>query len=764
MHHRLAIASCLICTAIAADPPTPLFEQVDTATAQPHWLGSEITAVAPESPAAHAGAHPGDLLVAVDGWRVHDRLEVYLLNAQQAFDRDSERWLVSRGGAIVALTVDGVLAWPNCGIQLSDITDADRATHALAALGVAVPAADRDQLDMLPSRVAHALDDWRAAQHGPSADPPWVHRLIEDYLVASHGEGHASAIAAPIPVPSLARADRFWRTLIDEQTVVEWPALSRWGCDACYATLFFPYPHSPMKAFGAPRIQDATLARLLQDDATQPGTSLGERDQLAQQYASQGGSDADIFMGEATASLLDAHLHGGWPFRSYLVADPQRRQAIVTELKQRWSAGGADADRAGYALIGPLILDGAVDEAGGIIAELKSRSPYLGLRATVTAHAAVFWNPHDDQVQERLNKSTRGGGHLVPASLVRFFTWSIARSPMLAEVLDGLNVPASVLYFHQRPELVAQAIGENGPSEAASAQERLLACNNLNNIAWRYGVDATVADSEQAKALGEALAHLGGVELDPTLRDTIAADWARCGDFAAALRWQRGAIDGSPSDSAVQSRLGVYRARTAYSEGSSGGALAVDEADPGGGHRQGWRAGGTPVGAWRWLRADGSRAWSGAFDANGRPEGDWRQFDAAGKPELEVEFRHGKRYGWIRAWRSGTLVIAGWYGGDGDQPIGRWTWSYPGGARHESGLFVKGVREGIWSLWTEAGATACDIPFHEGRASGVWPGSPDPELPEVILPSADAVAAAPAQPPPSTAPPTPPAGKASENF
>ncbi len=764
MVRRLALASCLIGTAIAADPPTPLFERVDSAAAPQHWLGAVITVVAPDSPAAQAGARPSDQLVAVDGWRVHDRLEVYLLNAQQAYDRDSERWLVSRGGALVALTVDGVLAWPSCGIQLSDITDADRATHALAALGVAVPAAERDQLDMLPSRVAHALDDWRVAQHGPVTDPRWVHRLIDDYLVASHGEGHASPIADAIPPPALARLDRFWRTLIAEQTVVEWPELSRWGCDACYATLFFPYPLSPMKAFGAPRIQDAKLAKLLQDDATQPGTSLGERDQLAQQYASLGGSDSDIFEGETTASLLDAHLHGGWPFRSSLVDDPQRRQAIVAELRQRWSAGGADADRAGYALIGPLILDGAVDEVGVIIAALKSRSPYLALRASATAHAAVFWNPHDDQVKDRLDNLQRGGGHLVPASLVRFFTWTIARSPTLEDILDGLNVPASVLYFHQRPELIAQAIGENGPAEAASARERVLACNNLNNIAWRYGVDATVADGEQAKALGEALAHLGGVELEPTFHDTIAADWARCGDFAAAERWQRGAIDGLANDPAFQGRLDGYRARTAYSEGASGGAAAVDEADPGGGHRQGWRVGGTPVGAWRWLRADGTRAWSGAFDANGRPEGDWRQFDAAGKPTLEAEFRHGRRYGCIRAWRGGTLVLSGWYGGDGDQPIGRWTWCYPGGARRESGLFVQGVRQGIWSVWKEDGAPACEVPFREGQASGAWLGAPDPELPEVMLPTADLVAAAPARPPPSTAPPAPSGAKPPANF
>jgi Flp pilus assembly protein TadD len=121
-----------------------------------------------------------------------------------------------------------------------------------------------------------------------------------------------------------------------------------------------------------------------------------------------------------------------------------------------------------------------------------------------------------------------------------------------------------------------RALGQLGRHAAALADARRaveLRPNDvvlLNQLAWLLATcpDDSVHNGSEAVTLATRAAELSAWR-DPAVLDTLAAAYAKCRDFGAAVRWAEAALALAPEAmrEAVAGRLALFRARRVYREG-----------------------------------------------------------------------------------------------------------------------------------------------------------------------------------------------------
>jgi hypothetical protein len=107
---------------------------------------------------------------------------------------------------------------------------------------------------------------------------------------------------------------------------------------------------------------------------------------------------AQLYLAEIKASLIDPENHGGWPYRTFLLANKTYLQENLTSELKRMYAAKPDPLLA-YALVCPALFAGDDTLVGQVEAYLKDKDPFLYQREQTEVDK--FWRPY---IQAELKK------------------------------------------------------------------------------------------------------------------------------------------------------------------------------------------------------------------------------------------------------------------------------------------------------------------------------------------------------------------------
>ena len=100
-------------------------------------------------------------------------------------------------------------------------------------------------------------------------------------------------------------------------------------------------------------------------------------------------SMVNLYLWEIKASIVDSDNHGGWPYRSFIVYDPDLRGSLTKALKARYE-DKPDPVLA-YARICPAIYAGDDQAVAGLESYLKQNDSFLYDREQ--AEVDKYWRP-----------------------------------------------------------------------------------------------------------------------------------------------------------------------------------------------------------------------------------------------------------------------------------------------------------------------------------------------------------------------------------
>ncbi len=690
-----------------------------------------------------AGLRVGDLLLAIDGFRIHDSRELRLYQELLPDWIAGERWTVVRDGSVISAVIEGLDASSTLGVTLYVPEQQPTCEALLARCGVAIGDDDRPLLALMPGRVLHALQEWVARQGDAPAPAPWLNALAAVYLQAMRGEAKLPG-DQPVPVPVLAQFNAFLRAVVEQRTVgIRQPDLATYGIDRYMAALWYPYLSAPGLAVGRARLANDRLAQGLAQLIEDPDGSLNDRRSAAREATNRGGDVTDQFLGQVAAALLDDDNHGGWPFRSQLIWDEAARTPIISALQARCAAGAPDADLAAYALIGPLTMNGDANGVVAAVAGLQQNSSYLAWRAVLTAQAAARMH-NQGAVRQALDQALEQAPVMPTPTDLRFYLYCLERSSTLARRCAQLDYAAAhgrPRMFRDHPELVAAALAPDAVEVERRRAEELAACDALNEVAWTMATDESVLDAPTAHVAALEMIRLRGRHLSAGHKDTVAACWARSGGHDKAADWEKAAIaDGTRREATMFTpRLELYRSGKTYTEASAHLVPTHDIFPDGGEHLTGFTVDGKRAGHWQVHFPGGKLAIDGWMHKE-MPIGRWQTFDKAGGPAADGLVYKGQRVGpWQTFHANGAVASAGSFTiiQGQEQRFACWQWHWDNGKLKEEGGFLGGRRTGRWKAWSVDGELFCEVDFVNGRAQGgPWQGSDNPGvLPPILLPT-----------------------------
>ncbi len=701
-----------------------------------------VAAVAPASPAFAAGVAVGDRLLALDGRRLHDQHELRLLRSALSLGHDQETWTVMRNAMRMTLTIAGLSTYGATGATLADAEHDPDLAALLARLGSAVPDADAQDLHLLPGRIRHAFGAWLAAHPEVTslADAPWLAAWATTHLQVLRGEPVAPP-GAPIPDDFLARVDHFHRAIASAhaagQIANDPQAL---GCDRWFFALFYPFPPGTAPAFGTPLVNPG-LAEMLRRHLLDPVDSYLARNNfaiLAMRIVDKEDGIAR-YLAQITATLTDPRHFEGWLQVEASGWDAATRNALLAELRARFDAHGEDADLAGCALCTALVSAGKSEEALAITVDMFTRSPYVAWRARNMAWSqAINLNRRDDA---RLIKAYGDGhpySHLPPYPEI--YDYLLMRNRILWNLCCTMHcdpLHGVPMIMRTLPDLVASSLGQDAGVRDDSRQDIIDSFEQLNESAWTIATHAPWTDRDQAAIFAHMLMSIGGGDMNINQMDTIAACFARAGDFANALRLEQEALDGSrpflkQQYDSFAARVALYKGHAPATEPSepTPGIVESVKTWPGGGKKAvGQLLNSERIGTWRFYSGKGALVGLCGY-RGGQPDGACLTFHANGNRAIEGFLIGGeKRIGRWRTWHeNGNLASDGCYTFQDGKPLrtGEWIWYHASGQRRESGLLVKGRREGDWLAWGEDGALLSRTHFLHDRPDAAWAGTPLP--------------------------------------
>ncbi len=708
------VLPCLLAACLLSGAALPAAEPWATC---PTWVNAPLTDAPPvviaDAPyAAEIGEltdplAPGDRLV-----DVADPRELLLRIGRQPLEDDGVQVTVQRGTERLQLTVDRV----HLTRHLQTLAWSAHGAERLAALGIT---GDREALDRLPARVV--------AQLVAAGATPGTQRLVATWL-ALDGGGALPAAGEPLADPFLAQCERLWCNAGAEGDPQ--PDPWAWGIEPEFAALYLPYPGAPAPALGDVKLTDQEFVTTLANALTaSPAASLPERRNQANKRV-QGMIGADAYLGQVQAAVLDPERHGGWPYRSALIWEPLPRNQILSQLRERRAAGGADRPLVDLGLVCPLALNHADDEVFAVLTELRHDSPLLAHRAFSFLEYASGMHADLAPLKQKLaelettaptvRRPRRMG--LYQLLQARLTPNAIERSFPLYDQTCG--IPAAM---RSAPAAVAEALATWWDVRRRGANETTILISRLNQAAWWLAVDPRCIDPTAAGELGRQMRHLLGRKMAGYALDTVAACLARTKDFPAAIRFQRLALAAEQNNAGNAERLAAYEQEIAYSE-TTELVLKPLRLD-----RQLW-----PTGQ---LKAEGRREIE-----SGQRYGRWRVLNEAGVLEEVQTWRNDQQTGWVRRyfpngtvreegtlvegtktgrWRTydaqGTLRQEVWWLGtpDGGQTGWAEAW-HPDRTLAEAGPWLDGRQEGFWQAWRAGGAPASAGHYHLGDATGSW--------------------------------------------
>ena len=317
--------------------------------------------------------------------------------------------------------------------------------------------------------------------------------------------------------------------------------------------------------------------------------------------------------------------------------------------------------------------------------------------------------------------------------LPRMFRRLAVRDRGLRELLAANKGPGATIsrMLHAHPAQVAAALVADQDDVRIEEEVHDL-CDQLNDLAWAFATDQRLLDPGQALAVAQEMVHLRGRFMGVAEKDTVAAAFARAGDFARAVRWQQAAVRECSDDerAGFRARLELFQAGMPLLEHQAS-LRPVSHAYADGSVRlEGFMDGEHRAGRWRAHHPGGALVADGTL-LDDLPYGRWTTYSATAVKSGEGWVVHGHRVG---PWRifapDGTVSASGCFMVvDGNEVrTGQWQWFYANGQVREQGAFIDGRRAGMWTAYGANGRVLASDRFAAGHPTNPgWPGLGVPE-------------------------------------
>jgi len=109
----------------------------------------------------------------------------------------------------------------------------------------------------------------------------------------------------------------------------------------------------------------------------------------------------------------------------------------------------------------------------------------------------------------------------------------------------------------------------------------------------------------------------------------------------------------------------------------------------------------------------------GIVDAEGRKQGDWREFYETGELRSKGKYKDNRREGlWIFYYLDGKIEQEGNY--RIGRPDGDWKWYYKNGQTWREEIFYEGLEEGIAIEYSDTGTVVAKGEYLTGEREGAW--------------------------------------------
>jgi len=432
----LAIGWTALLARASEQPLSRYFDETAALKTVPTQFVLRVRMVVPGFPADAAGIRPGDVLLGVDGLRVRDSREWFML---RMFDisRPDLSLTLARGDTIRVVafqttrpirrvSLDATDVHPNlleelehAGIDLKAIESGSsapgRETNEVASVLDAPGATNRHvtaettgSILALPARIQDSLLALSASTN--AADRRWVSDFLEVFHLLTEEKWSAATQRIRDRNLESLGADPFLRSVVAfYRNVAAQPprrdaelSAERYAVDIPFFALCYPYPlcGENSHSFAAdPRFQRC-FNRVFSYTSTAPHALVS----AASSYAGAALSDDDDplpdverYIAQVKASILDEQNHGGWPYRSAIIYERPGRQQTMAALKQRLVAQPDDAVITAMAMIGPCVIDNNLDDlhrAYQIIVRAGAREAWTADR--IVNQACQGW-PNDDR-------------------------------------------------------------------------------------------------------------------------------------------------------------------------------------------------------------------------------------------------------------------------------------------------------------------------------------------------------------------------------
>jgi len=334
------------------------------------------------------GVERGDLLVAVDGYRVYDGREFQLFRRQRGPEADALTLLVERNGDIRRIDVANTPALRRIGQDMR--TNGPTLPALLQQMGVPCGDEERRILIRFPQRAVQEIMDWLAADPGHVRQVDWLRDLTSLYIHLANQEWEQAATldAKPSPLPYCRRLACFYQSLAERNRHGEQPPdPAAHGESLEFYVINYPYPKFIWPAKGVLTSTDTEFLLYLDRRYQEPFGPGGPAAHWAMEQLEkyERGSERQCYMKELKAALVCPNYHGGWPYRTSFVQNAETRKPLVSKLRDGLAKKDADQLLYGYSLVGPLVIDNQEAELLARLEALGQQSPYFCLLATDTA-------------------------------------------------------------------------------------------------------------------------------------------------------------------------------------------------------------------------------------------------------------------------------------------------------------------------------------------------------------------------------------------
>ena len=364
----------------------------------------------------------GDLILAVDGYRVFTRADIdYVRLVRGDVGRPAMEMIVVRKKKVVSLRLMNLGVYRKVLAQVMD--KQDTMLKMLRELKVDFPAELAPSLYALNLRAALALDIWLKEDPAHAAQLDWLAEFITLYghLVNQDWE-LAAEPRADIPVRYFAKLTDFYLSIAKRNAKgSQFPDHAAHDTDFDFFVFHYPYPRFVAPPLGNVEWSDEIAWKRLVQYHDDPWSLVDPtpRSPIEKEKDNQKEDFSSDYIRRVKHALVDPFRHGAWPFRyaaKFSVESSVARRRLMADLRTKVRLRDQDETLYMLAMIAPLVMDERSDLAIEAVERIRAKSPYLGFLGLKLAQttAARLYGTNGSEAALASQQELLLHGHQIP--------------------------------------------------------------------------------------------------------------------------------------------------------------------------------------------------------------------------------------------------------------------------------------------------------------------------------------------------------------